>query len=225
MDPIHIRIHLNENLYLRDPEQTQAGQTIIEQGLNLFLEIGFESVTFKKLGEYSGITEATIYKYFGNKHRLLQYYFDLYWVWMKELLKLRLSQTSDPEKKLLEHLQILCGHWPENVLGTQVNPKFLRQLVINEGFKSFLNKNVDDDNKLLLFKPYKDYCHYLAECISEIDAAYPFARSLSTTFIEMSHSMEFYKEHLPSMINIADKEHSTDVLSFLKSLTSSQLKK
>jgi hypothetical protein len=111
------------------------------------------------------------------------------------------------------------------VLGTQVNPKFLRQLVINEGFKSFLNKNVDDDNKLLLFKPYKDYCHYLAECISEIDAAYPFARSLSTTFIEMSHSMEFYKEHLPSMINIADKEHSTDVLSFLKSLTSSQLKK
>jgi len=223
MEPVHIRIHLNENLYLRNPEQTQAGQTIITAGLELFLDLGFESVTFKKLGEQAGITEATIYKYFNNKHRLLQYYFDLYWVWVKEVSKIRLINTSDPSKQLHEHLQLLSGIWPEQVLGTQVDPKLLRKLVITEGFKSFLNKKVDEDNKLHLFKPYKDYCSYLADCLTSINPKYSHSRTLATTLIEMAHSLEFYCQHLPAMTNLPSLNHSKEMMSFLVSLSDSQL--
>jgi AcrR family transcriptional regulator len=167
------------------------------------LEIGFEAFTFRKLADKAGITEATVYKYFSNKHRLLQYYFDLYWVWMKELGNLEVSKHQDPEQKVQCLLDILCGIWPEKSISPSVEAVELRALLISEGLKSLLNKNVDDDNRLKLFAPYKEYCLFLSEELNSIRPNYHYPRSLATVVIEMSHSMEFYMEHLPSLTELS----------------------
>ena len=44
-----IKISLNENLYLRDPQETDLGKRIIQHSILLIDEVGFESFNFKKL--------------------------------------------------------------------------------------------------------------------------------------------------------------------------------
>ncbi|MEJ7912060.1 MAG: helix-turn-helix domain-containing protein, partial [Chitinophagaceae bacterium] len=68
---IELKIKMNEKLFLRDPEQSELGQKIIRQSIALIYEKGFESFTFKKLAEDITTTEAGVYRYFENKHRLL----------------------------------------------------------------------------------------------------------------------------------------------------------
>ncbi|MGZ5010791.1 MAG: TetR/AcrR family transcriptional regulator, partial [Methylobacter sp.] len=64
---------MNDKLFLRDPEQSELGKKIILHSIQLIHKNGFEAFTFKKLAEAIGTTEAGIYRYFENKHRLLIY--------------------------------------------------------------------------------------------------------------------------------------------------------
>ena len=70
---IAIQIQLNSNLYIRDPQETKLGKKIIEFSIILIEELGFEKFTFKKLAIKIESTEASIYRYFQNKHKLLIY--------------------------------------------------------------------------------------------------------------------------------------------------------
>ena len=77
-----IQIQLNDNLYLRDPQETELGRNIVNNSIELIDEIGFEKFTFKKLATKIESTEASIYRYFENKHRLLIYLIAWYWNWI-----------------------------------------------------------------------------------------------------------------------------------------------
>ncbi|TKC03111.1 TetR/AcrR family transcriptional regulator [Pedobacter cryotolerans] len=68
-----LKFKLNEHLYIRDPENTEVGKLIVESGIDLIYEIGFEQFTFKKLAQRIDSTETTIYRYFSSKHKLLTY--------------------------------------------------------------------------------------------------------------------------------------------------------
>lgn len=221
MGPVEFRFRLNENLFLRNPDETSSGRLILRQGLSLMLEIGFEAFTFRKLADKAGITEATVYKYFSNKHRLLQYYFDLYWVWMKELGLLEASRHQDPAQKVRCLLDILCGVWPDKSIMPPVEAVELRALLIAEGLKSLLNKNVDDDNRLKLFSPYKEYCLFLSDELTSVMPQYHYPRSLATVVIEMSHSMEFYMEHLPTLTELAEDRDRQQLSQFFYKLVRS----
>jgi AcrR family transcriptional regulator len=74
---------MNEKLFVRNPEQTELGRKIIEFSIRLIHENGFEAFTFKKLAEVIGSTEAGIYRYFENKHRILIYLTAWYWSWLE----------------------------------------------------------------------------------------------------------------------------------------------
>ena len=76
---IQLQIKMNEKLFLRDPEQSELGKKIILHSIQLIHLNGFEAYTFKKLAESIGTTEAGIYRYFENKHRLLIYLSVWYW--------------------------------------------------------------------------------------------------------------------------------------------------
>ena len=66
-----LRLDLNQQLYLRDPQATALGRRVLAESVHLLDEIGFEAFTFKKLALALSSTEASIYRYFENKHRLL----------------------------------------------------------------------------------------------------------------------------------------------------------
>ena len=80
---IGIKISLNNALYLRDPQATDLGQKIIQHSILLIDEVGFEAFNFKRLAISMGSTEASVYRYFENKHFLLLYLVSWYWEWVR----------------------------------------------------------------------------------------------------------------------------------------------
>ncbi|HBY69084.1 MAG TPA: TetR family transcriptional regulator, partial [Flavobacteriaceae bacterium] len=85
----NLQIRVNENLYLKDPESSSLGKKIIENSIILIEEIGFEGFTFKKLGDRIQSPEASIYRYFENKHKLLLYLTSWYWSWKEYQLVIK----------------------------------------------------------------------------------------------------------------------------------------
>ena len=72
---LELQVKMNPSLFLRDPEQSELGKNIIKHSIHLIHDNGFEAFTFKKLAESIGTTEAGVYRYFENKHKLLVYIF------------------------------------------------------------------------------------------------------------------------------------------------------
>ena len=77
-----MQVNIHNGLYLRDPKETTLGQSILKHSIILIDELGFEHFTFKKLAAKINSTEASIYRYFENKHLLLVYLSNWYWEYM-----------------------------------------------------------------------------------------------------------------------------------------------
>lgn len=215
------RYHIapDPSLHLRDPGSSALGQRILKDGLSLMNELGLEGFTFRKLAEKVGCTEVTIYHYFPNKHRLLQYYFQLYWLWLDTHCQQEGHGHKDPLERVHGDIRALCGLWPKHALAAQLDPADLRDLVIVEGSKSFLHRNVDEDNKLKLFQPYKDLCAHIAEELKACDRTCRSPRTFATTLIEMAHSLEFAMHHLPALTELSLKRDRRKLAGFLIDLT------
>src|SRR4028118_1653263 len=91
---------MNEKLYLRDPEQSDTGRKILKHSVGLIRDLGFEAFTFKKLAEVTKTTEATIYRYFENKHRLLAYIVAWYWHWLDFQVMFNTHNVGSAEQKI-----------------------------------------------------------------------------------------------------------------------------
>lgn len=169
-------------------------------------DLGLEGFTFKKLAAHIGSTEVSLYKYYPNKHRLLQYYFQLYWLWLRQVCGRHAEKARTPLEGLEHVVETICGVWPKDLPDLQLDAHALRLLVINEGMKSYLHKNVDDDNARRLFLPYKELSAFVAELLVACRKDVPMPRSFSTTVIEMAHSLPFAMEHLPSLTELSNRK-------------------
>jgi len=215
----HYHLVPDASLHLRDPAASAIGERILSEGLVLMNELGLEAFTFKKLTEHADCTEATIYNYFPNKQRLLQYYFQLYWMWLDTHCQQEGRSVPDPWERLKGDIRSLCGLWSKDAMAAQLDPTALRELVIVEGSKSFLHRNVDEDNKLKLFQPYKDLGAHLASEIKACDRKCKLPRTFATTLIEMAHSLEFAMAHLPALTELSDGGDRNKLAKFLIELT------
>ena len=216
---------MNPALYLRDPEQTELGRKIIQNSIVLIDQQGFEAFTFKKLAGQIGTTEAGIYRYFENKHRLLMYLVAWYWGWLQYQIIFQTNNINDPTTRLKKVIHLLASSVEDDTSTHHVNERLLHHVVVSEGSKAYLTKHVDDDNKLHLFKPYKDLCMVLANVIKEIHPRYRFARSLATTIIEMAHFQNFFMKHLPALTDFGKTKKEEDIIAYLTDLVFSSLKK
>jgi len=215
----HYHLVPDPSLHLRDPAASAIGGRILSEGLSLMNELGLEVFTFKKLADRAECTEATIYKYFPNKHRLLQYYFQLYWMWLDTHCQQEGRALGDPWERLQGDIRSLCGSWAKDAMAAQLDPKVLRELVIVEGSKSFLHRNVDEDNERKVFQPYKDLCAHIAAEIKACDPKCKHSRTFATTLIEMAHSLEFAMQHLPALTELSAKGDRKQLGNFLIALT------
>ena len=87
-----LSIKINDRIFLKDPESSDLGKKIISGGIDLIDEIGFEAFTFRKLGAAIKSPEASIYRYFENKHKLLVYLSSWYWNWTEYRLVFRVAK-------------------------------------------------------------------------------------------------------------------------------------
>lgn len=218
-----IQIKMNESLYLRNPETSELGRNIIKYSIELIHKSGFESFTFKKLSEAIGTTEAGVYRYFENKHNLLVYIVSFYWGWLEFQINYQTKNLKDPEIKIKKIIQLLAENVEDDISTGHLDESMLHQIVIAEGSKAYLTKNVTAENKLQFFKPYKDLCNVVVEIILEFNPKYKYPHSLASTIIEMAHLQNFFMNHLPSLTDFSKNKSVDQIVAFLNELTFSAI--
>jgi AcrR family transcriptional regulator len=215
---IQLQIKMNEKLFLRDPEQSELGKKIILHGIQLIYQNGFEAFTFKKLAEAIGTTEAGIYRYFENKHRLLIYLTAWYWSWLEYQVTFQTNNINDPVVKLKMVIKLLATTVESDIRTSHVDKSILNQIIITEGSKAYLTKRVSEDNKDHLFKPYKDLCAVIGNMILECNPRYKYPKSLASTIIEMAHVQNFFMNNLPSLTDFGNNKDEAEIVRFLEGL-------
>ena len=213
-----ITFKVSNSIYLRDPDNSEVGRQMIKSAIELIYKLGFEQFTFKKLAIEMHTTEATIYRYFENKHRMLLYILNWYWSYMEFLVEFKLQNINDKKERLNAIIDLLTGELSESIGQFDYNKKFLNQIVIAESSKAYLIKEVTEINKNEAFKPYKDLCAKIAEAIVEYNPKYKYPRSLSSTLIETAHHQQFFAAHLPRLTDVQPKQKSDFTSNFLKDL-------
>ncbi len=213
-----VRFNVNDKIYLRNPESSEIGKQIVKNAIELIYALGFEHFTFRKLAAEIGCTEATIYRYFENKHKLLLYILNWYWCYMEFLVDYRLQNVQEKKEKLKTVIELLTKELPESSGQFDYNKKFLNQIVISESSKAYLVKDVSAMNRDEVFKPYKDLCSKVASVILEYNPHYQYPHSLSSTIIESSHSQQFFSENLPKLTDIGNRKSKNYTTSFIEEL-------
>ena len=215
---------VNEHIYLRDPESSELGKQIVKNAIDLIYELGFEHFTFKKLATKMSTTEASIYRYFENKHRLLLYILNWYWSYMEFLVDFTIQNIQDPKEKLTKIIHLFTQSLPESVGQLDYNKSFLNQIVLSESSKVYLIKEVKEINSFQVFKPYKDLCNKISEVMLSLNPSYIYARSLSSTLIETAHSQQYFSKNLPRLTDVSNEKEEDFVFNFLSQLVFSALK-
>ena len=215
---------VNEHIYLRDPESSELGKQIVKNAIDLIYELGFEHFTFKKLATKMSTTEASIYRYFENKHRLLLYILNWYWSYMEFLVDFTIQNIQDPKEKLTKIITLFTKSLPESVGQLDYNKSYLNQIVLSESSKVYLIKEVKEINSFQVFKPYKDLCNKISEVILSLNPSYTYSRSLSSTLIETAHSQQYFSKNLPRLTDVANQKEEDFVFNFLSQFIFSALK-
>lgn len=211
-----VTFNVNEKVYVKNPESSEIGRNIIKTGIDLICQLGFEHFTFKKLAAEMETTEATIYRYFENKHRLLLYILNWYWSYLEFLVVFKLQNVKDTKVQLKTIVHLLTHELPDTTGRLDYNKKNLNRIVIAESSKAYLVKEVGEINKDQVFKPYKDLCAKIAEVIHAHCPSYKYPRSLASTMVETAHNQQFFNAHLPRLTDATQKDQSEYTAKFLE---------
>ncbi|CAN1578795.1 DNA-binding HTH domain, TetR-type [Spirosomataceae bacterium] len=215
---IEFKIKINSSLYLRDPDATEVGKNIVKMSIKLISEIGYEQFTFKKLAAEIPTTEATVYRYFENKHKLLIYLIDYYWAFIRYQVLYHINNLKTPEEKIKTIIDLLVWEDNDYMNSSEIDQKALYYIAITDGSKTFLSKEVDELNRNQVFVPYKELCELIASVFREYNSDYQNANSLASTLVETSHLQYFFMHHLPRLCDFSDRKDPKTLEAFLENL-------
>lgn len=206
MKSLKIQIEVSPELYNKNPDSTDLGKSIISKSIEMIDDIGFESFTFKKLGNEIQSPESSIYRYFTNKHALLLYLTNWYWAWKEyELVFATLNLTS-PKEKLKKAIALITQPTEQDHSISHVNEVRLCKIIFSESIKAYYTKNVDAQNKKGCFHAYKDVVQRVSEMVMEVNPEFPFPHMLISTVIEGSHHQKYFSEHLPALTDCSSEK-------------------
>jgi len=195
----NINIEVNRIIYLKNPESSELGRKIITGSISMIDKIGFEGFNFRKLGKEIKSTEASIYRYFESKHKLLLYLTSWYWVWMEYRLVFSLANVVSPKDRLEKAIALLTKQVKEDNSFTHINEVKLNRIVISESSKVYLTKGVDQENSDGVFAGYIRLVERVSGIILEINPNYKYSHMLVSSLIEGAHHQRYFAQHLPRL--------------------------
>lgn len=211
-----LNIRVNPNIYLKDPESSELGRKIVAGGIDMMDAIGFEAFTFRKLGGAIESTEASVYRYFESKHKMLLYLTSWYWSWTEYRLVFGMANIDSPHERLSRAIDLLTRPVTEDRSFTHIDEVKLHRIVIAESSKAYLIKSVDEENSHGVFAQYKRLVARVSDIILEITPGYKYPHMLISTVIEGAHHQRFFAEHLPRLTDVVAGEDA--VSEFYKEL-------
>lgn len=201
-----VYIQVQPTLYLKNPESSDLGKRIIEESVVLIHELGFEHFTFKKLATKIQSTEASIYRYFESKIKVLLYLSNWYWSWLEYRLVFSITNITSSEEKLKRAISLLTEAVVEDGNFTHINESLLHEIIQCESLKAYLTKEVDIVNKEGAFLPYKNLVERISNIVLEIKPDYPYPHMLISTVLEGAHLQHHFAAHLPRLTDIIQGE-------------------
>jgi AcrR family transcriptional regulator len=205
-----IKMSLNKGLYLKEPQDSELGKKIIENSILMISDLGFEAFTFKKLALEINSTEASIYRYFENKHLLLLFLVSWYWEWVTYLINVNTLNVNDPRKKLRIIIHSIVSASKENPFVAYVNESKLHDIIISEGMKAYHTKEVDEENAKGFFVSYKSLVAIVSEVVSEINPGFKYPTAFATNLFEMSNDQIYFAKHLPRLTEVELMQNEFD---------------
>jgi len=212
-----LNITVSDKLYQKNPEETDLGKRILSKSITLMEKHGYEQVTFKKIAKGIDSTEASVYRYFQNKHQLLAYLINWYWGWLEVKMAQEFLVINSPEAKICKAVELLVRPMDEDIRIPHINEKVLQRIVVSEYPKIYLTKEVEVENKVGYFTGYKRICDILSIIALQINPNYKYPHSLFSTIISAAQSQQFFVEHLPRLSDA--KSGGIDIIEFLTELT------
>ncbi len=214
----HIELQLDDKLFVKDPRSSRLGRDIVDHGIRLLDEMGYEEFTFRKLADRIGTTEASVYRYFRSKHLLLLYLTSYYWSWLEYRIGLATRNIASAEDRLRLALQELTQPITNDDSTPRIDEAALYRVVMTESSKTYLQREVDAENREGFFRSYKRLCRGVADIIVEINPAYPYPVALVSTVVESSHRQKYFAEHLPSLTEVQLPSLDRSTTAFLTEL-------
>lgn len=210
--PRNIHLIINEKLFVKDPESTNLGKNILEHSILLMDEIGFEAFTFKKLGERIGSNESSVYRYFENKHKLLLYLSSWYWSWVEYRMIFAVNNIDDPMERLQRAIRVVTAEVVDDDRTIYINESVLNRIIIAEFTKTFLTKEVDEENREGFFRVYKNVVCRLIQLIVDVNPDYLYVKSLASSIVEGALHQHYLKNHFKNLTDFS--EDGKDITEF-----------
>lgn len=221
---INEKAKMTKKLFLKDPNSTDLGKRIINSSIKIIDTIGFEAFNFKKLAIDINSTEASIYRYFENKYKLLFYLISWYWTWVKSSLDYQLKFIKSPREKIKIIIRVIFTSAFDDPATEMIDEAALARIVITESTKTYTKKQVTTDYEDGLFEAYKQVCKKIASVILEANPNYKNPKALSMTIIMGVHKQIFFSNNLPELTDVIFSEDNMSSLEeFMQNLVFSTL--
>jgi AcrR family transcriptional regulator len=202
MKNLQIHIEVSPELYLKNPDSSELGCKIVSNSIEMINELGFETFTFKKLGERIESPESSIYRYFENKHTLLIYLVSWYWSWVEYQIVFATANIDSSIEKLKKAIKILTQPTLVDQTISYIDEALLCNIITTESVKAYHTKDVDDENKKGFFKTYKQVVQRVSNLVLEVNQKFEFSHMLVSTVIEGAHQQKYFAEHLPALTDV-----------------------
>ena len=204
----NLSIQICSELYVKNPETSELGKRILTGSIDLIDAIGLDKFTFRKLAKEIGTTEASVYRYFENKHKLLLYLVTWYWGWMEYRLEYLLANLPSAEERLRRSISLLTEKVVEDSNFSHINEVKLNRIVVAESLKAYLTREVDEDNRQGAFAFYKELVDRVSAIVLELNPDFAYPHMLVSTIIEGGHLQRYFAEHLPRVTDVREGEDS-----------------
>ncbi|WP_339922376.1 TetR/AcrR family transcriptional regulator [uncultured Cyclobacterium sp.] len=192
-------IPVKPGIFIKDPLSSDLGKKVLEESLVLIDELGMEAFNFKRLSAHVGSTEAAIYRYFENKHKILLYYINWYWGWLEHNLVYGTANMDSPKDKIKMAVNLLVVG-PSFHKNLYLNISLLRRVVTEESSKAFMTKEVDSENSNGFFDQFYNFSERVVNIFLEYNPNHPFPKAFVSTLIWSTLLNSFCSKHVPDLI-------------------------
>ena len=205
-----VKIGINEKIYVKDPVSSDLGKRIVQEGIEMINDMGFECFTFKKLGDKIGSNESSVYRYFESKHAFMIYLLNWYWSWVEYKLVFATTNVASPEEKLMNGIKLIIREVKEDNDFSFINEVSLNKIIINESSKVYHTKEVDEENKKGFYLTYKRVVGRLSDMVLEVNPKFQFPHMLISTVIEGVFHQRYFAQHLPSLTDYSEGQNNIE---------------
>ena len=118
-------------------EHEKRRREILERALDVFMDEGFDDVTFQKIADRCGITRTTLYIYFKNKKEIFNFSIKQFLQGLEDdILQIRKIKEISIKEQLIHVMSIIIDRLEENK----------RLLIVVLNYLSYISKGEHDPN-------------------------------------------------------------------------------